>query len=520
MKNILKFVFMAIFGIIMFNMPTKASAATCSVGCLPDYVVTSTHSSGTILQSTNHINIPANGSNVTINIATPPQATQQILGDISRSNNPVYAYLTTNGSQGCGCSSYGKITAYDGANQITFQSISTTSAGRGTNDVYLQLLGPFNVQPYTAGSNLTLSPGNVFDLSLTPHISSATVDNLIQLGTVGGNRNQAYGLGSSGSGGHTYFLACASGGTDGSICQDDGIYGDILAITDSSSNPYLTINSNHDIGISGNFHAPGAQFTNLGASSSVCTDASKNLTTAGCIGGSGGGVASVSAASSNIAIAGSSTNPTVDLGSSPTVSGTFTAQTFASSTSSQNTVSGLDGPILHPTSQISIPSVGNSVTWTIFQPPYGVQEYLNTVNDSDGGPIYVHITSSGNEGCNCASYGEITGYNGSNQITFKSLTTNNGGRGAGVYIHLLGPVSIGGTPIVSGIASLTAGSSNLVIGGTTSAPTVDLASSISLNGTIVADANNSSSYGFYVGNGTAGNHPQAFAATLGMVRTQ
>jgi len=172
-----------------------------------------------------------------------------------------------------------------------------------------------------AGSNNITVTGTaskpLVDLSQSPHIASATVDNIIRLGSQNtGNRNQAYALGSSGSSGYTYFLACATGGTDGSICQDSGIYGDVLAITDSSSIPYMTINSNHNVGFAGNIFAPGANFSGLSASSALCTDSSKNLTTAGC---SSSGISSVVAGSSNITVNTSSGVATVNLSQNPTV---------------------------------------------------------------------------------------------------------------------------------------------------------------------------------------------------------
>lgn len=570
--NLINKISLAVFGFLMLFIPTSVMADGCTVGCGVSSVSVGS-------------NLVNSGTSRAVNISVNP--------------NPVFS---------------GTVTAAG----VKIPSLNTTPCVQvDGNGNFINAACP--VASVTAASSNIAIGGTLInptvDLSQTPHISSATVDNLIQLGTVGGNRNQAYGLGSSGSGGHTYFLACASAGADGSICQADGIYGDILAITDSSSVPYFTINSNHDIGINGNIHAPGAQFTNLTPSSNICTDSSSNLTTNGCTSGGGTGVATVSAGpSGNVVISGDGTNPIIDLANSQSITGSYTAdsfistgtsgatqgldgpiihstaginipnngssrtfaittpppgvqqilndigqsgnpiyaflatnnnqgcgcssygkitaydgtnitfqsintnnggrgtnivyiqllgpydlsavggtptvlaaQTFTSTTNSASTNSGIDGPILHPTSSISIPNVGNTATWTIYNPSYGIQEYLKTVGDSNGGPIYAHLTSSGNEGCNCAAYGEITSYNGSNQITFKTIATSNGGRGANVYIHLLGPVSINS----ANINQISAGpSGNIVIAGTQSAQTVDLSANPAVTTLLVGSIGN------------------------------
>ena len=81
---------------------------------------------------------------------------------------------------------------------------------------------------------------------------------------------------------------------------------------DPSQAPQLSLDQSGNLGLEGILSATGAKFTGLTASSPLCTNTSKNLTTTGC-----NSVVSVTAGSSgNIIVGGTLSNPTVDLNSS------------------------------------------------------------------------------------------------------------------------------------------------------------------------------------------------------------
>jgi hypothetical protein len=63
----------------------------------------------------------------------------------------------------------------------------------------------------------------------------------------------------------------------------------VIPVSSGTPNPILNLDCSGDLGLAGSLSATGASFPSFAASSSVCTDSLKNLTTTGCSGGGGGG---------------------------------------------------------------------------------------------------------------------------------------------------------------------------------------------------------------------------------------
>ncbi len=210
-----------------------------------------------------------------------------------------------------------------------------------------------------------------------------------------------------------------------------------------TSTPSLSVGSNlstsgswpsYTITFSASPSLTGATLTGLTASSCVRTNSSKALASA-----SGDCVYSVTANSSNIVVGGTSTAPTIDLGSTPSITGL--------------TLSGLTASTcLRANSSKALASASGDCVYSV------------TANSSN---IVVGGTSTAPT-IDLGSTPSITG------LTLSGLTAST----------CLRANSSKALASASGdcVYSVTANSSNIVVGGTSTAPTIDLASSPSITG--------------------------------------